>query len=78
MGEPSPIPLTDIWVISLIGGLGLFNFPFLDIFNSLRLFLGLPLLVVYLMGCWITAIAALFFFSRRFSRSDADERPPEQ
>jgi len=38
-------------------GFGLFNYPFLAMFNHARLVLGVPMLYLYLFAAWGTVIA---------------------
>jgi hypothetical protein len=43
----------------------LLNYPVLQIFNRDYLLGGIPLLVLYLEGVWLLAIAALYALGRR-------------
>ena len=43
----------------------LLNYPLLEIFNRDILLGGIPLLILYLHGVWLLAIAGLYAFGRR-------------
>ena len=43
----------------------LLNYPLLQIFNRDTLLGGIPLLILYLLGVWLLAIAGLYAFGRR-------------
>lgn len=43
----------------------LLNYPLLQIFNRDYLLGGIPLLVLYLLGVWLLAIAGLYALGRR-------------
>lgn len=43
----------------------LLNYPLLQIFNRETLLGGIPVLILYLHGVWILAIAGLYLLSRR-------------
>lgn len=40
------------------------NYPILQIFNQPLTFIGLPLMVAYLLGIWLVGIAVLFLLTR--------------
>jgi hypothetical protein len=43
----------------------LLNYPLLQIFNRDTLLGGIPVLVLYLLGVWLLAIAGLYALGRR-------------
>ena len=48
----------------LIAGFVVLNFPLLSIFNVPRLFLGIPVLYVYLFSVWILLIGVMVLIHR--------------
>lgn len=69
-------PLNELWFVSLILGLGLINYPFIEIFNKDELFAGIPLLFLYFFCLWPAYIFVAFFFSRRFDHDGDDSQDP--
>jgi len=61
-------PLGELWALSLILGLGLLNFPFVEIFNTDRPLFGIPLLVLYFYCGWLLIIAVIYLFARRLQQ----------
>jgi hypothetical protein len=45
----------------------LLNYPLLQIFNRDTLLAGIPVLVLYLHGVWLVAIAGLYAFANRLT-----------
>ena len=45
----------------------LLNYPLLQIFNRDTLVVGIPVLVLYLHGIWLVAIAGLYAFANRLT-----------
>ena len=67
--------LREAWVLFMILGMIMINFPFIHIFDSDMSFLGIPRLVLYFMYGWPTSIAVIWIFVRRLekeSRAEAD------
>jgi len=68
----------QIWLIFFFLGVVMLNFPFLQIFNRIETFLGIPILVIYLFFGWPISIAVIFIFTRTIeddafdSNSEAD------
>jgi hypothetical protein len=54
-------------------GLLLTNYPLIQIFNTPTLVAGLPLMVAYLLGIWLLAIAVLFILARALARLQEKE-----
>ncbi len=52
----------EIWVICLIIGLILINYPFIQIFNSPHLVVGIPGLVLYFFIGWPISILVIYLF----------------
>jgi len=44
------------------------NYPLLQIFNRPVMVAGMPLMVAYLLGIWVAAIAVLFLLARALSK----------
>ena len=44
------------------------NYPFLQIFNRNALLFGIPMLVFYLFGFWVLAIAFLYIYKHLLQR----------
>jgi len=53
-------------VILSIALLVLFNAPILLLFNSSKIFLGLPLVYVYMFGIWLFSIAISYFIFKKY------------
>ena len=53
-------------VILSIALLMLFNAPILLLFNSSKIFLGLPLVYVYMFGIWLFSIAISYFIFKKY------------
>ena len=57
----------QIWLIFFFLGTIMLNFPFLQIFNRLETFFGIPLLVLYFMVGWPASIAVSTFSVARWN-----------
>ena len=72
--------LREAWVMFMILGMVMINFPFIHIFGSDRSFFGVPSLVLYFMYGWPASIAVIWLFVRRLEKeSQAEEewnQPP--
>ena len=67
--------LREAWILFMILGMVMINFPFIHIFDSDMSFLGIPRLVLYFMYGWPASIAVIWLFVRRLekeSRAEAD------
>lgn len=62
----------EAWVLCLILGIVMINFPFVHIFNSDQLIFGIPKLVLYFFIGWPASIAVIWFF---VCSTSADELP---
>lgn len=67
----------EAWVLCLILGMVMLNFPFLQIFNTDRQVAGIPLLVLYLFIGWPVSIGVIFLFVRRLNQENS-RKPPRQ
>ncbi len=57
--------IKEAWILSLIIGFIMINFPFIHIFNSTEAVLGIPKLVLYFFLGWPFSIAVIWFFVHR-------------
>jgi len=56
------------WIFIGILSFVLINYPFLHIFDRDALLIGIPMLVFYLFGFWILAIAFLYIYAHFLQR----------
>jgi len=76
MKQPQESSIREAWVLCLILGLVMINFPFIHIFNSFQPILGIPKLVLYFFVGWpasIAVIALFVHFSKRTHQSNTDK-----
>lgn len=57
------LSLKESWVIFFILGLIMLNYPFLNIFNKPDMFLGFPLMFIYIIGGWGISILVISLFT---------------
>ena len=62
MKESQGSSIREAWVLCLILGLVMINFPFIHIFNTEQLIFGIPKLVLYFFIGWPASIAVIWFF----------------
>ena len=62
MKEPQRNSLREAWILCLILGLIMINFPFIHIFNTRDMIFGIPKLVLYFFVGWPISIAVIWFF----------------
>ena len=65
---PDRMKRDKVWALLGILIFLLLNYPLLEICNREALLGGIPVLVLYLHGVWLLAIAGLYAFSRLSSR----------
>ena len=63
----------EAWILCLVLGVIMINFPFIHIFNSDHLILGIPVLVVYFFVGWPASILIIWFFVRRIEIENHDD-----
>jgi Na+-driven multidrug efflux pump len=70
------LQLRESWIIFFILGIIMMTFPFLQIFNKPILFLGVPLLFLYLTVGWIISIIVIYLFmiANRHEHKSTDEK----
>ncbi len=65
--------LRETWVIFMVLGFIMLNFPFIHIFYNPRLIFGIPILFLYLMVGWFVSIFIIFLFVKAISFPDDDK-----
>jgi len=77
MKSPNPTSTHEAWVLCLILGIIMLNFPFLQIFNTGRSIFGIPILIFYFFIGWPISILIIFLFVNRLQREEQDNTPDE-
>ncbi len=72
MKEPQGNYIREAWILCLILGLIMINFPFIHIFNTKQLLFGMPKLVLYFFIGWPVSIAVIWLFVRYIERDSQD------
>ncbi|MCD6187659.1 MAG: hypothetical protein J7K09_05785 [Desulfuromusa sp.] len=72
MKESQESSIREAWVLCLILGLIMINFPFIHIFNTEQLVFGIPKLVLYFFTGWPISIVVIFFFVRYTGKESPD------
>jgi hypothetical protein len=62
MKEAKESSVREAWILCLILGIVMINFPFVHIFNIDRLIFGIPELVLYFFIGWPASIVVIWFF----------------
>ena len=78
MKEPNPTSTREAWVLCLILGVIMLNFPFLQIFNTGRSIFGIPILIFYFFIGWPISILVIFLFVNRMQNEDRDKPQSEE
>ncbi len=60
--------LREAWILFMILGMIMINFPFIHIFAGDMSLLGIPSLVVYFMYGWPASIAVIWLFVRHLEQ----------
>jgi len=83
MKEPQRNSLREAWILCLILGLIMINFPFIHIFNTRDMIFGIPILTLYFFVGWPISIAVIWFFvhfidtnSQNSSNLEGDKSDP--
>lgn len=53
----------EAWILCLILGIIMLNFPFIQIFNSGKFILGIPVLILYFFVGWPLSIVVIYLFT---------------
>ena len=72
MKQPQGSSTREAWILCLILGIIMLNFPFIQIFNSGKFLLGVPVLVVYFFIGWPLSILVIYLFTFQLGH---DEQP---
>ena len=78
MEEPNPTSTREAWVLCLILGAIMLNFPFLQIFNTGRSIFGIPILIFYFFIGWPISILVIFLFVNRLQNEEPDNSQDEE
>lgn len=73
MKTPDSTSTHEAWVLCLILGVIMINFPFLQIFNTGRSLFGIPILIFYFFIGWPISILVIFLFVNRLEQDEGDE-----
>lgn len=77
MKPTEPHRLREVWILCFLLGCIMLNYPFIHIFNKAETFLGIPILVLYLLVGWPLSILVIWFFSLQLGHNDQDSHPPD-
>ena len=69
----SYLKLKETWVIFLVMGIIMMNYPFINIFNGNEEIFGLPPLYLYLFIGWMLSIFIIYLFMKAIDIEDADK-----
>lgn len=72
MKESQGSSIREAWILSLILGMAMINFPFIHIFSSAQLIFGLPELVLYFFIGWPLSIIVIWYFVRHIGKGSQD------
>jgi hypothetical protein len=78
MKAPNSSSTREAWILCLILGTIMLNFPFLQIFNTSRFIFGIPILIFYFFVGWPISIAVIFLFVNRLQHEEETEKQAEQ
>ena len=62
----------EAWILCLILGIIMLNFPFIQIFNSGKFIFGIPILVLYFFVGWPISIVVVYLFTLQLSEEEQD------
>jgi uncharacterized membrane protein HdeD (DUF308 family) len=74
MKDPHGNSTREAWILCLILGIIMINFPFVHIFSNEDLIFGIPTLVLYFFIGWPASILVIWFFARRNDPDVEDSR----
>ena len=69
MKNPQGNSTKEAWILCLILGIIMINFPFIHIFNNNQLIFGIPTLVLYFFIGWPVSILVTWFFAERIGKT---------
>lgn len=73
MKETNENSIKEAWVLCLILGMAMINFPFIHIFNTDRLIFGIPQLILYFFIGWPLSIVVIWVFVRSMEASSSEK-----
>ncbi len=59
----------EAWILCLILGIIMINFPFIHIFNNNHMIFGIPTLVLYFFVGWPASIVVILIFAGRIGKA---------
>jgi hypothetical protein len=65
MRDPQGNSTREAWILCLVLGTIMINFPFIHIFNSDHMIFGIPVLVIYFFVGWPASILIIWVFVRQ-------------
>jgi hypothetical protein len=68
MKEPQESSIREAWILCLILGLIMLNFPFIHIFNTEQLIFDIPILVLYFFIGWPVSIGIIWLFVQHIDK----------
>ena len=63
----------EAWILCLILGMVMINFPFIQIFNTDQVILGIPVLIIYFFFGWPASILIIWYFVRQIELENHHE-----
>lgn len=66
--------LREAWILFMILGMIMINFPFIHIFDRDMSILGIPSLVLYFMYGWPASIGVIWLFVRRLEKESQSQQ----
>ncbi|MEE4252450.1 MAG: hypothetical protein V2I50_00240 [Desulfuromusa sp.] len=73
MKEPQENSLREAWILCLILGMIMINFPFIHIFNTQEMIFGIPKLTLYFFVGWPISITVIWFFARYIEKDSQNK-----
>ncbi len=73
MKTPNTTSTREAWILCLILGIIMLNFPFLQIFNTDRSIFGIPILIFYFFIGWPISILVIILFVNRLQQEEDDK-----
>jgi len=72
MRESQKSSIREAWILCLVLGMIMINFPFIHIFSSAQLIFGIPKLVLYFFIGWPLSIVVIWYFVRYIGKDPQD------
>lgn len=68
----------EAWILCLVLGMIMINFPFIHIFSNDRMIFGIPSLVLYFFIGWPLSIMVTWLFVRQINREEKSKNDAER